>query len=269
MQREAELMADGFLKDYEPVEDRLRDFWSENPDGRVLTTLVRAEDGDYIFRADVWRNGMGYARVDTGTGSWVHGSIDPDVTPPPDATGYAHDSTASLPNNMKASALEVCETSAIGRALANLGYAAKGKRPSREEMQKSAEIEPVTGVSQGSARVDGKVEADGGAPAPPKHEEPALAYGEGASEGAGEGGPVRPAQAEDAETPSLAITEAEQRKEFRAYLAETYGTAQALLMARELFQTKARAVKNMTVLSLAELQEIDTEFKARQAAVAS
>jgi hypothetical protein len=32
--------------------------------------------------------------------------------------------------------LENCETSAIGRALANAGYAAKGKRPSREEMTK-------------------------------------------------------------------------------------------------------------------------------------
>jgi hypothetical protein len=32
--------------------------------------------------------------------------------------------------------LENCETSAIGRALANAGYAPKGKRPSREEMTK-------------------------------------------------------------------------------------------------------------------------------------
>ena len=34
------------------------------------------------------------------------------------------------------SALENCETSAIGRALANAGYATKGKRASREEMVK-------------------------------------------------------------------------------------------------------------------------------------
>jgi hypothetical protein len=32
--------------------------------------------------------------------------------------------------------LENCETSAIGRALANAGYASKGKRPSKEEMVK-------------------------------------------------------------------------------------------------------------------------------------
>jgi hypothetical protein len=36
------------------------------------------------------------------------------------------------------SALENCETSAIGRALASAGYATKGKRPSREEMSKVA-----------------------------------------------------------------------------------------------------------------------------------
>jgi len=36
--------------------------------------------------------------------------------------------------------LENCETSAIGRALANAGYAAKGKRPSREEMGKVARL---------------------------------------------------------------------------------------------------------------------------------
>jgi hypothetical protein len=40
------------------------------------------------------------------------------------------------------SALENAETSAIGRALANAGYAAKGKRASREEMTKVASYSP-------------------------------------------------------------------------------------------------------------------------------
>jgi hypothetical protein len=39
--------------------------------------------------------------------------------------------------------LENCETSAIGRALANAGYAPKGKRPSREEMSKVVAAKPV------------------------------------------------------------------------------------------------------------------------------
>jgi hypothetical protein len=39
--------------------------------------------------------------------------------------------------------LENCETSAIGRALANAGYAAKGKRASREEMTKVVQLQAV------------------------------------------------------------------------------------------------------------------------------
>jgi hypothetical protein len=51
------------------------------------------------------------------------------------ATGYAEETVTSRGVN-QTSALENCETSAIGRALANAGYAPKGKRPSREEMSK-------------------------------------------------------------------------------------------------------------------------------------
>jgi hypothetical protein len=106
----------GFLDAYEPVEDRLREFWKDHPNGRIETHLDHHGDGDYIVRAVIFR----------------------DIEEAAASTGYAHDSVAQLPANMKSSALEVCETSAIGRALANLGYAPKGKRPSREEMSKSS-----------------------------------------------------------------------------------------------------------------------------------
>lgn len=105
-----------FLQDYEPVEDRLRAFWNEHEDGHIETELVHHADGEYIFKATIWRHGEDR----------------------PAATGYARDAVNSLPPNMKASALEVAETSAIGRALANLGYAPKGRRPSREEMSKAS-----------------------------------------------------------------------------------------------------------------------------------
>lgn len=108
------------LSSYQTVEERLREFWKDHPYGRILTDLLAHEDGDYIVRATVYR------------GDEV-GNI------PPASTGLAHDAVATLPANMKASALEVCETSAIGRALANLGYAPKGSRPSREEMLKASE----------------------------------------------------------------------------------------------------------------------------------
>jgi hypothetical protein len=59
-------------------------------------------------------------------------------------TGIAEETVASRGVN-QTSALENCETSAIGRALANAGYATKGKRPSKEEMQKVAkgDQEPI------------------------------------------------------------------------------------------------------------------------------
>lgn len=103
------------LADYEPVEDRLRQFWEECDQGRVSTELVVHTETHYIVKADVWRDINDAA---------------------PAATGYAHESVTSRGVNLT-SALENCETSAIGRALANLGYAPKGKRPSREEMAKA------------------------------------------------------------------------------------------------------------------------------------
>jgi hypothetical protein len=52
------------------------------------------------------------------------------------------------------SALENCETSAIGRALANAGYATKGKRASREEMGKVAKgVEVKANIEQVKAKM--------------------------------------------------------------------------------------------------------------------
>jgi hypothetical protein len=58
------------------------------------------------------------------------------------STGLAEEKVTDRGVN-QTSALENCETSAIGRALANAGYAAKGKRPSREEMTKVVAAKPV------------------------------------------------------------------------------------------------------------------------------
>jgi hypothetical protein len=52
------------------------------------------------------------------------------------ATGLAEERVGSSHIN-KTSALENCETSAIGRCLANLGLSAKGNRPSDIEMSKA------------------------------------------------------------------------------------------------------------------------------------
>lgn len=102
------------LEDYEPVENRLARFWDEHPEGRVATDLIAYSDTQFIIRAEVYRHGRDEQ---------------------PWASGYAEERVTDRGVNAT-SALENTETSAIGRALANAGYAPKGKRPSREEMQK-------------------------------------------------------------------------------------------------------------------------------------
>lgn len=106
------------LQGYEPVADRLSRFWADNPNGRVVTELLSSieqlsSDG-VLIRASVWRDASDER---------------------PTATGYAHEHVSARGVNAT-SAVENCETSAVGRALANLNYAPKGAaaRPSREEM---------------------------------------------------------------------------------------------------------------------------------------
>ena len=102
------------LADYEPVEVRLEKFIKDYPSFRIATELEVVEASRYIVKA--------YLYKDASDGvAW--------------ATGYAEETVSSRGVN-QTSALENCETSAIGRALANAGYAPKGKRPSREEMTK-------------------------------------------------------------------------------------------------------------------------------------
>jgi hypothetical protein len=104
------------LDDYETVEERLIKFWAENKEGRVFTRLIEHTASRFIVEAHVYRN-----RDDIQ----------------PWATGLAEETVQGRGVNAT-SALENCETSAIGRALANAGYATKGKRPTREEMAKVA-----------------------------------------------------------------------------------------------------------------------------------
>jgi hypothetical protein len=115
------------LEDYETVEERLHRFWEKYPKGRVQTDLVAKSDdfAQVIFKASVWRG-----RDDDY--SWNE--------TPPCATGYAeeHRSNGRGPN--ADCWVENGETSAIGRALANLGMSGK-RRPSREEMSKVASHE--------------------------------------------------------------------------------------------------------------------------------
>ena len=102
------------LADYEPVEVRLEKVIKDYPAFRISTELEVVEATRYIVKAYLYKDA-------SDSLAW--------------ATGYAEETVTSRGVN-QTSALENCETSAIGRALANAGYAPKGKRPSREEMGK-------------------------------------------------------------------------------------------------------------------------------------
>ena len=145
------------LEDYETVEDRLKVYWKEHPDGRIFTTLIEHTLQRFIVQAAIYRT---------------------EVDAQPWTTGYAEETVSTRGVN-STSALENCETSAIGRALANAGYASKGKRPSREEMAKVKAAEPKPFAEKLAEKVIMPVEDDAWtvkavAPAPSASEAVAL-----------------------------------------------------------------------------------------------
>ena len=109
------------LDDYETVEERLTKFWKEHPDGQIHTKLLESQSTRFIVEASIFR-------TEADLRPWT--------------TGLAEETVQGRGVNAT-SALENCETSAIGRALANAGYATKGKRASREEMSKVADAAKV------------------------------------------------------------------------------------------------------------------------------
>jgi hypothetical protein len=104
--------------DYAPVADRIRLFYERFPGGRIVTKLVSRTNRDVVFRAAVFRHAS-----DTK----------------PAATGWAAEREGDGEINTVA-CLENTETSAVGRALANLGLTASTNRPSREELDKANRV---------------------------------------------------------------------------------------------------------------------------------
>ena len=114
------------LDDYETVEERLIKYWKDHPDGQIHTEIIEVSASRFIVKASVFR-------TEADARPWT--------------TGLAEETVQGRGVNAT-SALENCETSAIGRALANAGYATKGKRASREEMGKVAAKQVVRDTVQ-------------------------------------------------------------------------------------------------------------------------
>ena len=130
MQRKEGIMAGYNPDDYELVEVRLERFWKDNPDGKIKTKLIESsENGQMVIcHAEVYEH-----KEDTE----------------PKATGIAQEYQDDKSFANRTSWMEVCETSAIGRALANWKYqGSKKARPSQEEMSKVAKQPPTKKAEQ-------------------------------------------------------------------------------------------------------------------------
>lgn len=104
------------LSAYALVADRITLFYQRFPAGRIVTELHSRTEREVTFRALVYRGPE-------------------DLLPA--ATGWASEREGDGQIN-EVACLENTETSAVGRALANLGFTASSRRPSREEMEQAA-----------------------------------------------------------------------------------------------------------------------------------
>ncbi len=100
--------------DYAEVAERLPLFWKDCPLGRINTEIIVDDGTRIVMKATLWAD--------------ISHTV-------PTTTGFAEEVRGSSMVN-KTSAIENCETSAIGRALANYQYQGAKKRASLEEIVK-------------------------------------------------------------------------------------------------------------------------------------
>jgi len=104
------------LNSYQTVQERIDLFWKKFPAGRFKLDIVSMTDNQVVIKASVWtdKNDKHPTTVD-----------------------FAEERIGTSPVN-KVSHVENCATSSLGRAISALGgeFSPKGKRPSRQEMEK-------------------------------------------------------------------------------------------------------------------------------------
>jgi hypothetical protein len=113
------------LNDYEMVKDRIPLFYEKYSDGRITCDII-TENADWVtMKAFLWKD------------------MESQVANAPLSTGIARE----IPGGFIDKYYENCETSAIGRALANLNMF-DGNRPSREEMESAQSMQEARAMKQ-------------------------------------------------------------------------------------------------------------------------
>jgi len=105
-------MASFDLSNYVEVNVRVEKFWKDYPDGAIRTEIISFDGGVIVMKASIFK------KADNEK---------------PDSTGHAYEKENSTYIN-KTSAVENCETSAVGRALGIMGYEIKKSIASKEEV---------------------------------------------------------------------------------------------------------------------------------------
>ena len=120
-------MANFDLENYVTVAERIAAFRTDFPTGSIITEVLEATEDRVLVRAEVYRDSDDLR---------------------PSSTGHAEERRADGYVN-KTSAIENCESSAAGRALAILGYSVDRSIASREE---------VAGAKEANAELDRRAE---------------------------------------------------------------------------------------------------------------
>jgi hypothetical protein len=126
------------LDDYETVESRIKRFYAAHEDGRIITEMI--DNFDEGPKRWIVKSSIYLSAGDQAAGL-------------PKATGHAFEIEGTSGANAFA-ALENSETSAIGRALANMNLSGN-KRASREEMAKVSKPE-VNWLEEANTSMNGE-----------------------------------------------------------------------------------------------------------------
>ena len=134
-------MAKFNLDNYETVEERLKKFWNDYPNGRIETEVIHiTEDGTCVtIRSEIYKDMEDARPVSTGIAQETKGQ-----------GGFANTDAW----------MENAETSSLGRSLSNWIYQGANKpRPSKEEMSKVGNSKPKVEVEKAAAKPMTKDEA--------------------------------------------------------------------------------------------------------------
>ncbi len=130
-------MASYNIDDYVAVNERIEKFYEKYPQGSIETEIAYNDNGQVIFKAYAYRD-----REDNRP-----------------ATGHAMEKEGSSFIN-KTSHIENCETSAVGRALAMLGFEIKKSIASKEEVENAQLQQDIADIEKTQEKVISKTQEE-------------------------------------------------------------------------------------------------------------